>query len=147
MLFTSRLLIMAVTGFLLTAEPPSQPSSHAFPPPWCLSSTDTAAVELLEYLRVLAASSDSTWITIRSSLDSMPAVSPENIALVVDETACQRASAALDSAFFTSPRMASVYLASVGSRYVAYVPGVYFGEWRALIHMDTSFNVLVRSGW
>lgn len=92
----------------------------------------------------LATAADSDAVAMRDSLAHMPQAAPGEEFLVSNDSLCQRASAALDSGFYTTPQHYPLYLARAGARHIAFPPG-HAGEFGVLVHMDSTFNVLVFS--
>ena len=112
------------------------------PPPWCRPTGDLVAQRFMAQLLDLATSDDSGSTRARQSLDNMPQLDSSAVWMVSADSLCYRASAALDSSVYTSPRGYQVYLAHVGSRYVAFPPSdstMKFGFW---VHFDSNFVVL-----
>ena len=115
--------------------------------PWCLPSTDPVATRLVWHLQGIASRQDSTTIQLRIALANMPVTPDSQISMVTDEELCRQASVALDSSFFEPARQSPVYLARVGTRYVAHPPSIGTGEFGYLVHLDSAFTMLVASLW
>jgi hypothetical protein len=121
------------------------PRSASTPPPWCRDTSDLLAQRFLAQLLDLATSDEPGPVAERQSLQGMPKFDSSTVWLITDDSLCQRASAALDSGLYTSPRGYQVLLAHVGSRHVAFPPSdstINFGYW---VHLDSTFKVLMWS--
>lgn len=92
-------------------------------------------------------SADSDVADLRAALDSLPVVPTDQIRILTDEALCQRASQALDSAYFPQPLHSAVYLAQYGNRYFATSPTYQRGEWHFLVNLDSTFRVLHAFTW
>lgn len=139
-----RLLLVCVStlGIALTSIAPDV-TAHAAgitPLPWCAADSFHRAELFLNEMRRLATGRSTDAIQTRSKLDSMPVVSDADVVLVQDEPTCQRASAMLDSVFYSVPHAASVYLVRIGDRYAIYPPDISMGEFGYVIHTDSSFR-------
>lgn len=113
--------------------------------PWCRDTSDPLAQRFLTQLLDLATSDEPGTVAARQSLQGMPKFDSSTVWLVSDDSLCQRASAALDSGLYTSPRGYQVLLAHMGARYVAFPPSdstISFGYW---VHLDSTFKVLMWS--
>lgn len=135
------LLIALIAVPLLSAAVRSPTATPvASPPPWCRPTDDAFAQRFLARMMKLATSNDSDWVATRRAWDDMPQVDPSAVWLVTDDSLCQRASMALDSSYFTTPHGYPLYLAHLGSRYVAFPPSESnVGFW---VQMDSTFRVL-----
>jgi hypothetical protein len=103
------------------------------------------AQRFLAQLLDLATSNEPDWVTARHSLQDMPPSDSSSVWLISSDSLCHRASAALDSELYTTPHGYPLYLAHVGSRYIAFPPSdstIGFGTW---VHMDSTFRVLMWS--
>jgi hypothetical protein len=103
-------------------------------------------MRIMWHLRSLT-SGDSNVVDLRAALDSLPVVPRGEIQMLADESLCQRASQALDSAYFPQPLHSAVYLARYGNRYFATDPNYQRGEWRYLVNLDSTFRVLHAFTW
>lgn len=132
------LTLLAVMGTWMTAPG----AAAATTDPWCRPTNDLTAQRFLYHMLELATSDDSGATRARAALDDVPKSDSSEVWLVSDDSLCYRASAALDSSFYTTPRGYPLYLARVGARYVAFPPSdstMRFGIW---VHLDSSFDVL-----
>lgn len=90
---------------------------------WCRPTNDLTAQRFLHQMLELATSDDSRTAQARAALDDMPEANSSEVWLVSNDSLCHRASAALDSSLYTTPRGYPLYLAHVGVLYVAFPPG------------------------
>jgi hypothetical protein len=135
--------------FLLPLAPASGLASArpvGAPPPWCVSTSDSTAGRMI--IRLSWLDTLPEFIEVRARLDSLPQVPADQIQMVGDEALCQRASQALDSAFFETPQQSAVYLARYGSAvYFAFPPSYQKGEYHFLVHLDSAFTVRRSFTW
>lgn len=110
--------------------------------PWCRPTNDLTAQRFLYQMLELATSDDSGTARARVALDDMPKADSSEVWLVSDDSLCHRASAALDSSLYTTPRGCPLYLAHVAARYVAFPPSDSTMEAGIWVHLDSSFAVL-----
>lgn len=136
--------LAALLAFVAVTAEATSARSGELPPPWCRPTNDATAQRFLARVVALATATDSDAVAMRDSLSHMPQTTVGEVALVANDSLCQRASSALDTAFYTAPRHYPVYLAKAGARYIAFPPG-HAGEFGTLVHMDTTFRVLVWS--
>ena len=132
------LMLLAVMGTWIAAPG----AAAATTDPWCRATDDVTAQRFLAQMLDLATSDDSGSTRARRALDEMPKSDSNAVWLVSDDSLCHRASAALDSSLYTSPRGYALYLAHVGARYIAFPPNDSTMEAGLWVHLDSSFAVL-----
>lgn len=111
--------------------------------PWCLSVSDSEAIQFQQRLIRLGTSTDPAEGRVRTSL-GVPPVAASNITLISDDSICQRISSVRDSIYASDSTVAkgqSLYVARYDSYYAGYVPGDYAGEWRVIEFYDTTTYV------
>lgn len=136
------LLVLVLAGPAIAT-----PATTAIPFPWCRPTNNLFAQRFLAQLLDLATSDDSGSTRARRALDDMPKSDSSAIWLISADSLCHRASAALDSSLYTSPHGYQLYLAHVGSRYVAFPPSDSTMEAGLWVHLDSNFAVLKGSRW
>ena len=132
------LMLLAVMGTWRAA--PS--AAAATTDPWCRPTDDLTAQRFMAQMLDLATSDDSGSTRARRALAEMPKSDSNAVWLVSDDSLCHRASAALDSSLYTSPRGYALYVAHVGARYIAFPPSDSTMEAGLWVHLDSSFAVL-----
>lgn len=98
---------------------PANPGSRAGMLPWCADSSSVTAILLHRKLVWLLTTDDADMADHRAGMASQPRLEPAEVSWVHDEALCAAASRMLDSALFTSPKAAPVYLHRIGGRYAA----------------------------
>jgi hypothetical protein len=111
--------------------------------PACRRPDDTSALFISD-VRLIAASPDSAWISLRAEL-SVPHVESGAVALVTDDEICRSVLAAFNTTIGSDqpmPAPTSLYVAKVGAVYVAMVPAPPDGS--VLVHavISPQFAVL-----
>jgi hypothetical protein len=107
----------------------------------CAAATDTAAMVLVAEMKALSGSTDAVDGYARRDLQ-LPAVDTGTIALVQQNQVCQKALAAFNSTIQgTSPLPSKIYVAKVGTVYVAMYPFADTHAWPYAV-LDLKYNVL-----
>lgn len=140
--------LLTFTGLLalvLAGSATDTPATSTVLSPWCRPTDDLIARRFIAQLLDLATSDDSGSGRARRALHDMPKSDSSAVWLISADSLCRRASAALDSSLYTTPRGYQLYLAHVGSRYVAFPPSDSTMEASLWVHLDSNFTVLMWS--
>jgi hypothetical protein len=107
---------------------------------------DSAANKFLRWAKKIASDSDSASVALRKTF-GVPWTAQSDVALVSDETLCQRASLAADSSGRISiPSGGKVHLAKIGSgHYAVHRVGWQAGEWGVVFIFDSTFARTTRA--
>lgn len=132
----------ALAGLSSATRPTHDRSAAHIPQPWCVSTTDLESKLLRQKLARLASDTSEEGNDVRQALGGLPLTDTTAVVLEGSETVCQRASAALDSSYFSTPQAAAVYVIHIGT-YKAVVPAnVRSGEFSIAVVMDPAYNKL-----
>ena len=130
--------------FVVTA---SEIAGAQSPRLYCHSdSTDRTVEYLLRRAKQIGTDPAEVFEQVRDSIWKIKRQSPSDIALVSDETICQRAAMAYDAdvPFDGVVRERRVVVIRLGADYLVLDPTQQFGEWYTGIILDTSF---ARKSW
>ena len=116
------------------------------PAMWCVPDTGLMARIMFDGVAIYASSPGEIPTAARQRL-GVPLVSLADVARVVEEADCERASRAVAAQYLGNdaagrPRLEPVSLFRVGPRWVAVPRDSWLGEWAPVVHFDSTFRKL-----